>query len=126
MKIIEKFGFNRKRMPPSLSLALGTVITSPLEMAMGYSVFANGGFKITPHIIKEIRNSQESLSMSPPYPWLAQNVLLPKAIETTKGPEVKEAKEAKADRIRQYAKTDRSLWFYCSNDDNIRQRSWRE
>lgn len=68
IKIIEKFGFNRKRLPPSLSLALGTCITSPLEMAMGYSVFANGGFKVTPHIIKEIRNSQNEIVYQPDIP----------------------------------------------------------
>ena len=97
VKIIEKFGFNRKRLPPTLSLALGTCITSPLEMAMGYSVFANGGFKITPHIIKEIRNSQDQLVYEPTIPVACPECPAAEADQTTKGPEVKEAKEAKAD-----------------------------
>lgn len=68
VKIIEKFGFNRKRIPASPSLALGTCITSPLDMAMGYSVFANGGYRVNPHIIKEVRNSQDMIVYAPDAP----------------------------------------------------------
>lgn len=73
IKIMEKFGFNRKRLPPSLSLALGTSITSPVEMAMGYSVFANGGYRVVPHIIKEIQNSQGNVVYKPDIPTACPN-----------------------------------------------------
>ncbi|MDR3478254.1 MAG: penicillin-binding protein 1A [Gammaproteobacteria bacterium] len=54
----QRFGFSAAQLPPSLSLALGTATVTPLDMASGYAVFANGGFKVTPYIIDDIRNSQ--------------------------------------------------------------------
>ncbi|MFA6036535.1 MAG: penicillin-binding protein 1A [Legionellales bacterium] len=45
-----RFGFDPKTMPRGLSLALGTLDTTPLEMTTAYSVFANGGYKVTPHV----------------------------------------------------------------------------
>lgn len=41
---------------PVLSLALGTVEMSPYEVAVSYSVIANGGKKVYPLIIKKILN----------------------------------------------------------------------
>lgn len=55
--IIEGFGFNRSRLPRALSLALGTAQFSPMEMAGGYAAFANGGYKVEPHILDRIENS---------------------------------------------------------------------
>jgi penicillin-binding protein 1A len=43
-------------MPLGLSLALGTNIVTPLQMARGFAVFANGGFLITPYVIDHVRN----------------------------------------------------------------------
>lgn len=58
VKIITKFGFDTHRLPKSLSLALGTAIASPLEIATGYAVFANGGYKVTPHVISRVVTDQ--------------------------------------------------------------------
>ena len=52
-----KFGFDPKSFPRDLTIALGTQLTSPLEMATGFSVFANGGFKVDPYFINRIENS---------------------------------------------------------------------
>ncbi len=52
----ERFGFSRGTMPLGLSLALGTNIVTPLQMARGLAVFANGGFLITPYVIDHVRN----------------------------------------------------------------------
>jgi len=49
-----RFGFNRNQLPASLSLALGTATVSPLEMAAGYAVFANGGYQVKPYFIDHI------------------------------------------------------------------------
>ena len=35
-------------MPQNLTLALGTLQVTPLEIATGYAVFANGGFRVQP------------------------------------------------------------------------------
>ena len=49
-----KFGFDPSRLPRDLSLSLGTASVTPLELAAGYTVFANGGFRVTPHFISKI------------------------------------------------------------------------
>lgn len=53
----QRFGFNPSQLPPTLSLALGTASVTPLQMATGYAVFANGGFKVVPFAIDNIRNT---------------------------------------------------------------------
>ncbi|MGI9335346.1 MAG: penicillin-binding protein 1A, partial [Gammaproteobacteria bacterium] len=49
-----RFGFTRDRLPPNLSLSLGTATLTPLELARAYAVFANGGFLIDPHFIDRL------------------------------------------------------------------------
>lgn len=58
---ISRFGLPADRMPQDLSMALGSASFSPLEMARAYAVFANGGFLILPHYIREIRNSDDEV-----------------------------------------------------------------
>jgi penicillin-binding protein 1A len=52
-----KFGFRTETFPRALSLALGTQVVSPLEMATGFTVFANGGYKVDPYLISRIEDS---------------------------------------------------------------------
>ena len=54
---IAKFGFDRASLPTNLTLALGTVQVTPLELAAGYAVFANGGFRVQPYFIDRIENA---------------------------------------------------------------------
>ncbi|WP_371261333.1 penicillin-binding protein 1A [Pseudomonas sp. PH1b] len=65
---ISKFGFNKQDLPRNLSLALGTATLTPMEIATGWSTFANGGYKITPYIIDKIesRNGEPLFSANPP------------------------------------------------------------
>ncbi len=51
---IAPFGFPREKLNKDLSLALGASAVTPLELATGYTVLANGGFKIQPHFIQRI------------------------------------------------------------------------
>ena len=53
-KDIEKFGFDKARMPRDLSMGLGTGSYTPLEMASAYAVLANGGFRVQPYVIHSI------------------------------------------------------------------------
>ncbi len=53
---IEKFGFDREKMPRYLPLALGAGTATPLQMAAGYAAFANGGNRVTPNFIKTIKD----------------------------------------------------------------------
>lgn len=48
------FGFDPAKQPSNLTLTLGTGSVTPLQMAGAYSVFANGGFKVTPYLIQKV------------------------------------------------------------------------
>ncbi len=50
-------GFPADNMPPYLSLALGTASFTPLEVAQGYAVLANGGFKIEPWFVSRVEDA---------------------------------------------------------------------
>jgi penicillin-binding protein 1A len=52
-----RFGYPKKDLPPNLTLALGTGVTTPVQMATAYSAFANGGFKIDAHFINRIQDN---------------------------------------------------------------------
>jgi penicillin-binding protein 1A len=43
-------------LPPNLSMSLGTASLPTIDMAGGYAVFANGGFRITPWFIDEVKD----------------------------------------------------------------------
>jgi penicillin-binding protein 1A len=51
---IAKFGFGEAALPRNGSLALGAGSASPLDIAQGYAIFANGGFGIKPYVIDAI------------------------------------------------------------------------
>ena len=56
-----RFGFDANQLPHSLSLALGTGLTSPLNMVTGYSVFANGGYRVTPYFIDYVEDEDKNI-----------------------------------------------------------------
>ncbi len=60
---ITRFGFQAERHPAYLTMALGAGSVTPLQMAGGYAVFANGGFRVTPYLISEIRDAEGRVLM---------------------------------------------------------------
>jgi penicillin-binding protein 1A len=56
LRYIERFGFEKKDLPPNLSLALGTASLTPMEIAEGWIVFASGGYKTEPYLIERIED----------------------------------------------------------------------
>ncbi len=54
---ISRFGFDPRSMPHDLTLALGTLEATPLEVAAGYAVFANGGYRVEPYFIDRIEDA---------------------------------------------------------------------
>lgn len=54
VRYIQDFGFNPARLNKDLSLALGASAVTPLDMATGYSAFANGGYKVSPFVMQSI------------------------------------------------------------------------
>lgn len=53
---VTRFGFDAQRHPPYLTMALGAGSVTPWQMASAYAVFANGGYRINPYVVKEIRD----------------------------------------------------------------------
>jgi penicillin-binding protein 1A len=51
---VTRFGFQAERHPPYLTMALGAGTVTPLQMAAGYSVFANGGYRAAPSLITRV------------------------------------------------------------------------
>lgn len=58
---VGRFGFDPARHPPYLTMALGAGSVTPWEMASGYAVFANGGYRVDPYVVKEIHDSNGKL-----------------------------------------------------------------
>src|SRR5690606_12673724 len=59
--VLERFGFNQAQLPRGLSLALGTTQVTPLDMAVGFATFANGGFRVEPYIIERIEDWEHAV-----------------------------------------------------------------
>ncbi|MDO8894132.1 MAG: penicillin-binding protein 1A [Nitrosomonas sp.] len=55
---ITRFGFDASRHPPYLPMALGSGSVTPMQMAAGYAIFANGGFRVTPYFIRRIEDEK--------------------------------------------------------------------
>jgi penicillin-binding protein 1A len=58
---LEKFGFHKTDLPRNQTLALGSASLTPLELATGYAVFANGGYLVKPYVITKILDDQNNL-----------------------------------------------------------------
>lgn len=67
---LPRFGFDTTQMPSDTQVAIGggSLAYSPLEMASAYSVFANGGYKIQPHLIEKVIGKDGSVIYEPSYP----------------------------------------------------------
>jgi penicillin-binding protein 1A len=57
-KFISRFGFSASKHPAVLPMALGAGSVTPLQMAVGFSVFANGGYRVEPYLIKKVTDSE--------------------------------------------------------------------
>ncbi len=55
---VSRFGFQKEDLPHTLSLALGTLTISPLDLAAAYAIFANNGYKVEPYVIDKIIDIQ--------------------------------------------------------------------
>ena len=64
---VTRFGFDADKQPPYLTLALGAGSVTPMQMARGYAVFANGGYLIQPYVIQRIVDDRgEPLGVAKP------------------------------------------------------------
>ncbi|GHU27617.1 penicillin-binding protein 1A [Betaproteobacteria bacterium] len=58
---ITHFGFDAEKHPAYLTMALGAGSVTPWQMVTAYSVFANGGYKIQPFIVSQIRDEKNQV-----------------------------------------------------------------
>ena len=70
---MQRFGFDGNRHPLNYTLALGTGAVTPLQMASAYSVFANGGFRISPHLIQKVVDARGNVLFEAKAPAVAQD-----------------------------------------------------
>lgn len=56
----------------SLGVGQGMVSVSPLQMAVAVSVIANGGYKVQPHVVKEIHHNDNRVNYTKPYKELIE------------------------------------------------------
>ena len=67
-RYISHFGLDEALLPPNLSMSLGTASLPPIMVAGGYATFANGGYRVTPWFIDEVkdRGGQTIFKEKPP------------------------------------------------------------
>jgi len=61
---LQRFGFAAEDLPHNLSMALGSVNLSPMELAQAYAMLANGGYAVQAYWLKEIRDQGDNILLS--------------------------------------------------------------
>ncbi len=61
INFVMHFGFQKRQLPRALSLALGSLSVSPMDITAAYAVFANGGYKIQPFLIDHITDNNNTI-----------------------------------------------------------------
>ncbi|OGB21373.1 MAG: penicillin-binding protein, partial [Burkholderiales bacterium RIFCSPLOWO2_02_FULL_57_36] len=70
---VTHFGFDADKHPAYLTMALGAGSVTPLQMAIGYSVFANGGYRVNPYLITKITDQKGKVVVERPVPGLDES-----------------------------------------------------
>ena len=55
---VTRFGFEAEKHPAYLTMALGAGSVTPMQMATGYAVFANGGHRVNPWMVAKITDQK--------------------------------------------------------------------
>jgi penicillin-binding protein 1A len=63
---VTRFGFDEDKHPAFLTMALGAGSVTPMQMATGYSVFANAGHLVQPHLITRISDYKDRVLVDSP------------------------------------------------------------
>ncbi|WIT14451.1 penicillin-binding protein 1A [Paucibacter sediminis] len=58
---ITRFGFEAEKHPAYLTMALGAGSVTPMQMAQGYAVFANGGYRVSPQLVARLTDHKGKL-----------------------------------------------------------------
>lgn len=69
---VGKFGFEPEKHPAYLTMALGAGTVTPMQMATGYAVFANGGYRVNPWVIAKVSEQRGKVLVESSAPVLAE------------------------------------------------------
>ena len=69
---ISRFGFDPDKHPPYLTMALGAGSVTPMQLATGYSVFANGGYRVNPWLIARVSEQRGKVLLETVKPVLGE------------------------------------------------------
>lgn len=58
---VSRFGFDPDKHPPYLTMALGAGSVTPWQMVSAYAIFANGGYRIQPYVVREIIDEKQQV-----------------------------------------------------------------
>lgn len=70
---VTKFGFEAEKHPAYLTMALGAGTVTPMQMATGYSVFANGGYRVNPWVISKVSEQRGKVLVESSAPVLEES-----------------------------------------------------
>lgn len=79
--IVDRFGLDSDKLVANLPMVLGAGAVTPLQMAVGYAAFANGGYRISPYLVNRIEdgNGAPVFKASPPQAGLGATQVISKA-----------------------------------------------
>ena len=69
---VGKFGFEAEKHPAYLTMALGAGTVTPMQMATGYAVFANGGYRVNPWVISKVSEQRGKVLVESTAPVLEE------------------------------------------------------
>ncbi len=75
---VTRFGFDAEKHPAYLPMALGAGSVTPMQMVAGFSVFANGGYRVNPYLITRVTDHKGRILSNVQPPATADN---PRAID---------------------------------------------
>lgn len=94
LNYVAQLGLDTSRFPRDLSLALGSGALTPLELASGYAMLANGGYRVEPYLIERIEQGSGNLVYQAPSVRLCEQCGRPDETEEPIGREMQEISQA--------------------------------
>ena len=92
-----RFGFSPEHLPRNTQLAIGggKMLFTPMQMAAAYAVFANGGYRVEPHVIAQVRRQDGRLVSAPRHPAVCDPCAVPDGLaEPLQAPRALDARNA--------------------------------
>nr|WP_245214011.1 penicillin-binding protein 1A [Rhodoferax sp. AJA081-3] len=70
---VTRFGFDAEKHPAYLTMALGAGSVTPMQMVVGYSTFANGGYRVNPWLVSKVTEQRGKVLVESKPPSLADS-----------------------------------------------------